>query len=111
MASEGRGLQVIKSIGALLDSRRARTPGGAFIELSSLANERIRLRRELDRWARRRAEIEARLAEIRIKEEMLAALTGVPNIAAVAAPGRPARRPDPPAAGRQHRVRTTEIEY
>jgi hypothetical protein len=111
VASERRGLLGIKSIGALLDSRRARTPGGAFLELSSLANEKVRLQKELDRWTRRRAEIEARLVEIRVKEEKLATLTGVPNLAAVVAPGQPARRVTTPAVERPHRVRTTEIEY
>ena len=39
-----------------------------------MANEKQLLKRELDRWKRRHAEIEARLAEIADKERRLLAL-------------------------------------
>jgi signal transduction histidine kinase len=61
------------AINAMLDGRRARTAAGALVEMSSLANERERLGKELERWERRRAEIEQRLAEIAAKEERLEA--------------------------------------
>lgn len=74
MKRERKTTKNIKTIGALLDRRRARTPGGAMLELSTLAYERTRLQHELDRLKRRRAEIDARLAEIAAKERWLRSL-------------------------------------
>jgi hypothetical protein len=65
---ERRTSRKIRTLGALLDRRRARTSGGALLELASLAHERTRLRNELQRQNQRRAEIEIRLAEITAKE-------------------------------------------
>lgn len=74
MKGERKTTQNIKTIGALLDRRRVRTPGGAMLELSTLANERTRLQHELDRLKRRRAQIDARLAAIAAKERWLRSL-------------------------------------
>ncbi len=75
MASERKGLPSVKTMGALLDNRRARTAGGAYLELSAMANERSMLRRELVRWQRRHAEIQNRLTEIANKEARLLGVT------------------------------------
>ena len=75
MASERRGLPSVKTISAVLDNRRARTAGGAYLELSAMANERSMLKRELERWKRRRVEIQQRLDEIDKKQARLLAVT------------------------------------
>jgi hypothetical protein len=77
MGADRKGTRHIKTISALLDSRRVRTSAGALMELSALANERERLNAELERWVRRHAEIQARLAEIGRKEERLQAYVQV----------------------------------
>jgi len=61
-------------MGALVDSRRTRTAAGALLELSALANEKLLLDKELERWTRRHVEIQARLSEIALKEQRLMAL-------------------------------------
>jgi hypothetical protein len=78
VANEKRGLQGIRTMGALLDTRRARTPAGALLELSSMANEKVLLQNELKRQARRNAEINKRLTEIAAKELRLLALVQDP---------------------------------
>lgn len=85
MGVEKRGLQGIRTISALLDNRRARTPAGALLELSTMANEKTLLQKELARWKRRHAEIQARLGEIAAKEQRLLAYVQNPNAAAVVA--------------------------
>ena len=75
MAGVRRGLPSVRTVSALLDDRRARTAGGAYLELSAIANERSLLNRELERWKRRRGEIEERLAAIAKKEARLLAVT------------------------------------
>lgn len=74
MASDKKTIRSVRTLSQLLDRRRTRTASGAFLELSALANERARLRRELERWERRQQEIMGRLAEIQEKEQMLAAI-------------------------------------
>ncbi len=64
----------IKTMGGLLDNRRARTPSGALLEMSAMSNEKTLLHRELARWKRRHAEIEKRLGEIAAKERRLLAV-------------------------------------
>ncbi len=71
MAFERRGVQGIRTMAALVDQRRTRTPAGALIELSALANEKLLLDREISRAARRGIEIERRLKEIAAKEDRL----------------------------------------
>ena len=124
MASEKRGLQGIKTTGALLDTRRARTPAGALLELSAMANEKNLLNKELARWKRRHAEIQARLDQIRAKEQKLLALVqgsdvttlDVGRVASGSGDGRPTPQAKPtsasapaPAAGRSFKV--TELNY
>jgi hypothetical protein len=58
-------------MGALVDSRRTRSASGALLELSALANEKILIQKELERWTRRQAEIQTRLGEIGAKETRL----------------------------------------
>lgn len=71
MNGERKSTRNIKTLGALLDRRRARTAGGALLELASLAHERTRLQNELRRLLERRAEIDSRLLEISEKENWL----------------------------------------
>ncbi|HKI18819.1 MAG TPA: hypothetical protein VKA15_13115 [Isosphaeraceae bacterium] len=56
---------------ALVDKRRTRTPAGALIELSALANEKLLLDREVSRATRRDIEIQRRLREIAAKADRL----------------------------------------
>ena len=71
MAFERRGVQGIRTMAVLVDQRRTRTPAGAFIELSALANEKLLLEREVARASRRGIEIQRRLKEIAAKEDRL----------------------------------------
>ena len=73
MANVKRSLQSVKTLSKLLDGRRARTPAGALLEMSGMANEKVLLTKELERGIRRRAEIEHRLAEIEAKTQRLMA--------------------------------------
>lgn len=74
MAREMRGVTSIKTMGGLLDNRRARTPSGALLEMSAMSNEKTLLHKELARWKRRHIEIERRLGEIAAKERKLLAV-------------------------------------
>ncbi len=74
MAKEKRGVNSIKTMGGLLDNRRARTPSGALLEMSAMSNEKTLLHRELARWKRRHLEIQKRLSEIAAKERRLLAV-------------------------------------
>jgi hypothetical protein len=74
VAKEKRGVNSIKTMGGLLDNRRARTPSGALLEMSAMSNEKTLLHRELARWKRRHVEIQKRLAEIAAKERRLLAV-------------------------------------
>ncbi len=71
MAFERRGVDGIRTMSALVDQRRTRTPAGALIELSALANEKLLLEREVARASRRGIEIQRRLKEIAAKEDRL----------------------------------------
>jgi hypothetical protein len=115
MANEKRGLQGIRTMGALLDTRRARTPAGALLELSAMANEKVLLQNELKRQARRNIEINNRLAEIAAKEQKLLALVQDP--ASALACGKvetqaptPAVAPTTPPDIMQ-RIRVNELSY
>jgi hypothetical protein len=74
VAKEQRGLGTIKTMGGLMDNRRARTPSGALLEMSAMSNEKTLLHKELARWKRRHVEITNRLNEIAAKERRLLAL-------------------------------------
>lgn len=67
-------MQSIRTMGALVDNRRVRTPGGALLEMSAMANEKLLLQKELQRWERRHVEIQNRLAAIAAKERRLLAV-------------------------------------
>jgi hypothetical protein len=89
--NEPKTLQTIRTMGALIDNRRTRTPAGALLELSAMANEKTLLRKELARWKRRHAEIQKRLGEIAAKERKLMALVQAEGYA----PGAPPEPIDP----------------
>lgn len=112
MGAETRGLQGIRTMGALLDHRRARTPAGALLELSAMANEKLLLQKELNRWKRRHSEIQARLAELAAKERRLLAYVQDPEAVAVAAAAgaRPSPMPAAEAAAPQN-LRIKEFTY
>lgn len=116
MASQKPGMQGVRTMGGLVDQRRARTTAGALLELSVLANERKRLQLELDRWRRRHAEIEARLAEIADKERRLYGFVEKPaRDAQVPSVGNSSQRlrdaQSAPAADNGRRLRATEHSY
>ncbi len=71
MALDRRGVDGIRTMAALVDQRRTRTPAGALIELSALANEKLLLEREVARASRRGIEIRRRLKDIAAKEDRL----------------------------------------
>ena len=101
MANPKRGIQGVKTMGGLVDRRRARTSAGALMEMSVMANEKKRLEQELDRLRRRQAEIGVRLAEIADKECRLYEFVKKPSHDAKIAP----------AADSGQRLRTTELSY
>lgn len=68
MAFDKRGVQHLKTLAGLVDGRRSRTSSGALLELSMLEMERQRLTKEVERAARRGAEIRGQLAEIDRKQ-------------------------------------------
>jgi hypothetical protein len=85
--NERKSVQNIRTMGALVDSRRTRSAAGALLELSAMANEKMLLQKELTRWTRRHKEIQARLGEIAAKEQRLMALVQGPGaVIALAAP-------------------------
>ncbi len=79
MPFERKSIQGIRTMAALVDQRKTRTPAGALIELSALANERLLLDREVARATRRGIEIERRLKEIAAKEDRLMKLVHSPT--------------------------------
>jgi hypothetical protein len=93
-------------MGALVDSRRTRSAAGALLELSAMANEKMLLHKELDRWKRRHIEIHARLGELATKEQRLMALVQGPG--AVAALTPPRAEMDPSLS---RRVKVKEFTY
>jgi len=80
---EQKGVRSIRTIGALVDSRRTRTPAGALLELSAIANEKLLLQKELERWNRRHSEIQERLREIAVKEARLMSLVQIQSAVSV----------------------------
>ena len=87
-------------MGALVDSRRTRTAAGALLELSGMANEKLLLQKELERWKYRHIEIQKRLAEIAKKEQRLMTFVQCGPAPVDASPRRPRRRPRPRRAAR-----------
>lgn len=107
MSIDRNGLRRIKTIGALLDNR-TRTPAGALLELSSMANEKQLLTNELDRWTRRHAEITLRLIQIAEKE---ARLLDAANLAPTEAPVAVSTRADKQIEPRKGKIRAQELSY
>ena len=94
-------------MGALVDSRRTRSAAGALLELSAMANEKLLLNKELERWKGRHAEIQKRLAEIAAKEQRLMAMVqAAPGGAIAHAPAAPPIEPPP-----GQRVKIKEFSY
>ena len=87
MAFDKRGVQHLKTLAGLVDGRRSRTSSGALLELSMLEMERQRLTKEVERAARRGAEIRGQLAEIDRKQLRLHRFVEKRNAGAAAAPG------------------------
>jgi hypothetical protein len=110
MANEKRGLQGIRTMGALIDTRRTRTPAGALLELSAMANERLLLEKELKRQARRTGEINTRLGELAAKQQRLLALVQYPDAASSADSSESQAVSAPPADVLQ-RMRVKEFSY
>ena len=86
---ERKGVQGIRTMGALVDSRRTRTAAGALLELSAMANEKLLLHKELERWKNRHSEIQKRLGEIAAKEQRLMSLVQSAPETTVATPATP----------------------
>lgn len=107
MSNARRGLPTVKTIGSLLENRRTRTCGDAYLELASITNERAMLRRELDRWLRRQSEIETRLAELAKKEDLLLAVTRRESPGQALTAGEP--KPQLPSA--KARIKSRDLSY
>lgn len=108
-------------MGALVDLRRTRTAAGALLEMSAMANEKLLLTKELERWRVRHVEIRRRLEEIATKERRLmayvqaapadpAAATTAPSDWATSAIEQPTQdwSAEPPPS---RRVTFTEFNY
>jgi hypothetical protein len=115
VAQEQRGLRTIKTIGGLMDNRRARTPSGALLEMSAMSNEKTLLHKELARWKRRHVEIEIRLNAIAAKERRLLAVVqggemalGVVTDAVDTSAGKPSMAVPPEVSGR---FKVQELSY
>ena len=106
MSSERKSVQSIRTMGALVDSRRTRSAAGALLELSAMANEKLLLEKELGRWSRRRKEIMRRLEELAAKEGKLLALVKGPGTVVAPAAYEPDR--DYTTSGR---VKVKEFSY
>ena len=98
-----------------MDNRRARTPSGALLEMSAMANEKTLLHKELARWKRRYVEIQTRLGEIAAKERRLLALVqggemalGVVTDAIDAPAGKPSATVPAEVSGR---FKVQELSY
>ena len=87
MAFDKRGVQHLKTLAGLVDGRRSRTSSGALLDLSMLEMERQRLTKEVERAARRGAEIRGQLAEIDRKQLRLHRFVEKRNAGDAAAPG------------------------
>lgn len=118
MAKETRGVNSIKTMGGLLDNRRARTPSGALLEMSAMSNEKTLLHRELARWKRRHVEIQKRLSEIAAKERRLLAVVqggemALGVVTEAGAAGSPAGpfEPEPVPAEVSGRFKVQELSY
>jgi tRNA-dihydrouridine synthase len=108
MRSAVKGSRSSRTMRALVDRRRTRTPAGALLELSALASEKELLKREVERWNRRNVEIQTRLADIADKERRLMAVVGgsIPAPADVAAAKAVAA-----AAAAGSRIKVKEFSY
>ena len=93
MAFDKRGVQHLKTLAGLVDGRRSRTSSGALLELSMLEMERQRLTKEVERAARRGAEIRGQLAEIDRKQLRLQRFVEKRTAGAAAASAGPALLP------------------
>ncbi len=106
MARERKSVQGIRTMGALVDNRRNRTAAGALLEMSAMANEKLLLKKELDRYKVRHVEIHKRLTEIAAKEQRLMKFVESPDEMTEALPAVPVI--DPSVAGR---VKVKEFSY
>ncbi len=106
MRNERKSVQSIRTMGALVDSRRTRSAAGALLELSAMANEKMLLEKELERFKRRHKEIRTRLEEIASKERRLMALVQKPGTALSNA--APEAEVDSPVS---RRVKVKEFSY
>ncbi len=68
-------LKDIKTMGSHINRMRARTPQGALVEMTALANEWQRIQIELAHSKKRSAQMRARLREIRERERFLSQFT------------------------------------
>jgi hypothetical protein len=107
MLKEQRGVRSIRTMGALVDSRRTRTAAGALLELSAIANEKLLIHKELERWTRRHVEIQTRLGEIAAKETLLMSIVQSQNVV----PPSPSPSAPTTANSAGQRVKIKEFSY
>lgn len=98
-----RSMRSMRTMGLLVDKRRLRSAAGALLELSVLANEKVRLHKELARLHARQEEIEVRCAEIEEKERQLHSFIEKPTPDGLV--------PAAAAGTSPKRIRTRELHY
>ena len=96
---------VDEATGAVLRTARSPREGSGPQELSAMANERLRLQKELERWAARNSQIQKRLGEISHKEQR-------PDTAGpLRARAQSNRWPRPISVAAGQRVKVEEFSY
>ena len=103
MAKNRKGVRSIRTMGGIADRRRVRTPAGALMEMSALANEKARLVMEVSRWRLRETQIKAQLSEIEERRRWLASFCEVPDA--------PTQADPVPTCLTHKRLRVRELRY
>jgi len=111
VAIEKRGVQNIKTMGGLVDSRRIRSSSGALLELSMLEMEKQRLKKEMLRSEMHCAEIRGRMAEIEAKQFRLQRFVDRPCSDLQASLGLNGATPLPIYAEPSDRLKRRQLAY
>lgn len=111
MATKTRGVQHIKTMAGLVDSRRIRSCSGALLELSMLEMEKQRLKKEMLRAEQRYLEIQARMAEIETKQRRLYQFVESPTVDLALSRALPAALPLPIHTAPTDRLKRRQLTY
>lgn len=111
MATRTRGVQHIKTMAGLVDSRRIRSCSGALLELSMLEMEKQRLKKEMLRAEQRYLEIQGRMAEIETKQRRLHQFVDRPTEDLALSRALPAALPLPIHTAPTDRLKRRQLTY